>query len=301
MTMESVHIDDSALARDASGLFSVLEHLFPVSFQVKGPGGDALLGRICSAVVADAPDGLPVEWPTLILPATTRNSGDASMVCTSIQFADDPRVPWPYRGRLIAVRAELDASALATVRSPRDRILAANGEGRPIWTLGDHHGARVYRTSLRLPHTPMGDDVGLAAGAERFIQVLPLFHFLREVAGPKGLANPPLRAAFIIDDPNLHWPSYGYATIVPSRRAHAATATTSPLRPSHSTRGGSTGRPRRSSGPTPMDSPCSSTATTTQGRSWHRTTRSTPLGRCCNRRPPASGNSRQSPAWPSPE
>jgi hypothetical protein len=40
--------------------------------------------------------------------------------------------------------------------------------------------------------------------------LLPLLHFLDLVLGAEGWAPPPLRASFVIDDPNLHWPSYGY-------------------------------------------------------------------------------------------
>jgi hypothetical protein len=42
------------------------------------------------------------------------------------------------------------------------------------------------------------------------MQLLPLLHFLREVTATLGWAQPPLRACFMFDDPNLHWPSYGF-------------------------------------------------------------------------------------------
>ena len=44
----------------------------------------------------------------------------------------------------------------------------------------------------------------------RFMQLLPLMHFLRDVTAPHGWQRPPLRAAFMFDDPNLHLPSYGF-------------------------------------------------------------------------------------------
>lgn len=216
-----IDIDDSALAGETSGLLSVLERQFRVKFQVRGQiGGDALRGRICNGVVADAPQGLPPGCPTLVVPSATRRSGDNSLCCTSIRFADDPEVPWPYRGRMIAVRAKLDPGMYPTHALPGGRILASDGEGRPVWVLAERQVTRTHCTSLRLPRTPLGEDVGLAAAEERFIQVLPLFHFLREVVGPQGHSNPLPRAAFIIDDPNLHWPSYGFVDY----RAIAASA-----------------------------------------------------------------------------
>ena len=210
MAAQSIYIDDSVLARDVGGLLAVLEHLFPVRFQGGGASGDALLGRISIGLGEGTSADMPVRVPTLIVPAAIGRSGDASLVYTRIRFADDTEVPWPYRGRSITVRAELDASVRAALASSAHKVLAADAEGRPIWTLAEHHPIRIHRTALCLPHAPLGNDAGLAASEERFIQVLPLFHFLREITGPEGFSNPPLRAAFIIDDPNLHWPTYGY-------------------------------------------------------------------------------------------
>ena len=220
MAAPSIHIDDSALARDTEGLLAVLERLFPVSFQAGGAGGREFLGRISSRFDAGASADLPVVLPTLIVPAATGGSSDAGLALIRIQFSDDPQVPWPYRGRSIGVRAKLDPTVCAALAYPADRILAADAQGRPVWTVADRHPVRVHRTALRLPHAPLGSDVGLAAAEERFVQALPLFHFLRELTGPEGFANPPLRAAYVVDDPNLHWTSYGYADY----RAIAASA-----------------------------------------------------------------------------
>jgi hypothetical protein len=44
----------------------------------------------------------------------------------------------------------------------------------------------------------------------RFLGLLPLLHFLREVSGKLAWSAPPPRALVIFDDPNLHWTSYGY-------------------------------------------------------------------------------------------
>ena len=44
----------------------------------------------------------------------------------------------------------------------------------------------------------------------RFMGLVPLLHFLEEVCGEAAWTRPPLRACFVIDDPNLHWTSYGF-------------------------------------------------------------------------------------------
>ena len=40
--------------------------------------------------------------------------------------------------------------------------------------------------------------------------LLALHVFLRRVCGERAWQPPPLRASFVIDDPNLHWRSYGF-------------------------------------------------------------------------------------------
>ena len=44
----------------------------------------------------------------------------------------------------------------------------------------------------------------------RFMGLVPLLGFVREVSGELAWSEQPLRASFVIDDPNLHWPSYGF-------------------------------------------------------------------------------------------
>jgi len=56
-----------------------------------------------------------------------------------------------------------------------------------------------------------------------FMALLPLLHFIREVAGDSTWQRPPLRACFMFDDPNLHWRSFGhinYRDLVESAKRH---------------------------------------------------------------------------------
>ncbi len=207
MTMQNVHINDGRWPATPVACFRCWSILFPVSFRGESPGGDALLGRICSTVVADAPDGFPVEWPTLVIPATTQNSGDASMVCTSIQFADDPEVPWPYRGRLIAVRAELDAS-VSTV-GPRQDIPRRWGRKTNLDLRRSPRRARVPYIASSAIHRWATTSASPLARSDSF-RYCRCFTSCGKWWDLKG-SRTRLRAAFIIDDPNLHWPSYGYA------------------------------------------------------------------------------------------
>src|SRR5690606_11170974 len=66
---------------------------------------------------------------------------------------------------------------------------------------------------------------------QAFLDLLPLVDWLRAVLKRDEWQQPPLRAAFIFDDPNLRWPEYGFlsfstfATAGRERRFHTAMAT----------------------------------------------------------------------------
>jgi hypothetical protein len=58
-------------------------------------------------------------------------------------------------------------------------------------------------------------------GGERSLALLPLLELLRELTAETAWRSPPLRATFLLDDPNLHWPSYGFLSL-PKLGRHAA-------------------------------------------------------------------------------
>jgi len=58
-------------------------------------------------------------------------------------------------------------------------------------------------------------------GGERSLALLPLIELLRELGAGTAWNPPPPRATFVLDDPNLHWPSYGFLSL-PQLGRHAA-------------------------------------------------------------------------------
>ena len=101
-------------------------------------------------------------------------------------------------------------------------------DGRPAWSVdsdGCHH-------KVALAPEPLEEGVPLLSLLRpgRFLSLLPLIHFLRQVA-PSPWRPPPIRAAFLFDDPNLHWRTYGhidYRVLTEQSRAggfHVAFAT----------------------------------------------------------------------------
>jgi hypothetical protein len=81
---------------------------------------------------------------------------------------------------------------------------------RPVWTSKHTGGAVHFRSALPIPRIDAQGALSDIFCAERFIEALPLVHFLRGICGSLDYRGPGLRANFIVDDPNLHWPSYGF-------------------------------------------------------------------------------------------
>lgn len=177
-------------------LFAALEAAFPVKFQAAGSGNaDAALVFATRAANSD-----PVRGPTL----TLVGGAQTDQPLAAIAFTDSSSVPRPFRGRTLA-----DASpgqALPGAYDNSGSVLARSPSG-PVW-MARGHGQFVAAS--------WPDELGSGAAlrdqltAGRFMGLLPLAHFLRELSLAASWQQPESTACFVFDDPNLHWWSYGY-------------------------------------------------------------------------------------------
>ncbi len=128
-----------------------------------------------------------------------------SQLSSTVAMADDERLERPLRKRKIAERARGGELTLAP-QSARDVL--AHVEERAVWWQSgdDRQHCSLY------PLAELGDGQTLrdhlCPGS--FMGLLPLLHFLQQLLSDQGWKLPAPRAAFVIDDPNLHWPSYGF-------------------------------------------------------------------------------------------
>jgi hypothetical protein len=203
----------------AESLLALLERIFPVRFEwVDGPDAPAADAALVLGLerLPQAPAGIP----RLVLPAGARSQGEDTVVA----IADDEQLALPLRGRAIADSA---SAAKMPLPSAADRVLASVG-CRPVWwQLGastasgagtgstanaeaDENRARQWYSVYPLAELGEHETLREHLKAGRFMALLPLVHFLRQVAGEEGWTLPPPRAAFVVDDPNLHWRSYGF-------------------------------------------------------------------------------------------
>lgn len=100
-------------------------------------------------------------------------------------------------------------------------IVIATGPDGPLW-VSRRIGPGILDHAAQAP-IELGPEDRLKdhLQAGRFLSLLPTVHFLREVLASSGWKPPPRRASFVVDDPNLHWPSYGYLRY-PELAAHVA-------------------------------------------------------------------------------
>jgi hypothetical protein len=126
---------------------------------------------------------------------------------SSIEFAQSERLDKRLRGRALVHQPIPGYSGIRA--QPSDEILARCG-GNPVWVARPRPGSSLDLVSVSLPKLATDDIFFDYFHRSRFFQVLPLLHFLREVTAGMGWDNPPLRACLMLDDPNLHWPSYGF-------------------------------------------------------------------------------------------
>ena len=197
------------VAKDLSrvDLFPILESLMPVKFCSgdeigSASGGEILVGEMAGRAERN---GAP-HVSSLTLPESGRLAEPGKLTRIKVQFADHADVPFPFRGRSLSVKVAATPGVL--VLRERDRVLAETEQG-PVWSVSRANGATHFRSAAALPVIPSSGSLCDVLNGERFLEILPVLHFLRCVSGDYSYESPALRAQFMFDDPNLHWPRYG--------------------------------------------------------------------------------------------
>lgn len=192
-----------------SRLLVALEQAFPVQFEPRDSGMwtglDAVL--LFGAETGEIDHLAAAGISSIHLAA----DGEGSTAGTLVRFGHDSHIDPLLRRRSLY---ETTAPARPAVSpEPGDAVLAATTDGA-VWLRRErgsgtlHVGASAPEELA--PHEPLRER--LRDGT--FLSLLPLVHFLRDVTADIGWNPPSLRASFIIDDPNLHSPSYGYVRFV---------------------------------------------------------------------------------------
>lgn len=210
-------IPPSALVERAR-LFAALEPALEVGFVAcEGVGRPACDGYL----LAGAPLGRDgaVGEPVKVMRFAPDPSPQRPAV-GGVRLHDVPELDSRLRGRRLPERearaAELDVELAL--------VLATDARSQPLWVRKVAGGSQLDEIALAAPRLESGEALRDHLVPGRFLALLALVHYVRELVHEvegSGWEPPPLRATFVIDDPNLHWRSYGpidYARLA----AHAA-------------------------------------------------------------------------------
>jgi hypothetical protein len=210
--MPLVGVYPGAELRRRPRLFAALVEAFPdISFEARGGGGmaglDALVefGGECEARTAAASG---VRALALLEPESEPGAG--AVVNLAAATSLDRRL----QGQ------DLPDRHLDGVTPPERRQGAevlGSVDGAPVWIREGRLDIVAVAAAELGEKEPLRDRLG----RERSLALLPLIELLRELTAETAWKAPPLRAAFLLDDPNLHWPTYGFLSL-PHLSRHAA-------------------------------------------------------------------------------
>ena len=184
-------------------LFEALERVFPVFFEGRSPGA----WRDLDAAVILSSTGDEIERsgvPRLVLLGWI--GSESKRPVTTVAFTAARELDSRLRKRM---HYEEAAGDFPLLDDGEGGTTLAFVDGRPVWRIrpGDSH---VEVAAGAPPELGEGESLRGLMGYRHFFSLLPLVHFLRRITGYQSWTRPPVHAAFLLDDPNLHWPSYGY-------------------------------------------------------------------------------------------
>ena len=143
--------------------------------------------------------------PTLVV--MQRDSAAGAVKGREVRFGSSSALDTFLRGQVM-----VDPSESACCQLPAeagDEILAAKA-GDPIWLRRLTAGGACQVVGIPIPELREGEFLFEHLNGTRFMGLLPMMHFLRQVVkGGDWQAAAP-RACLVFDDPSLYWRSYGF-------------------------------------------------------------------------------------------
>jgi hypothetical protein len=196
-------------------LFEWLSAAFPVRFETKSADDlQSLDGVVYLGKRPRGNDGVSA------LPSLTYFGGqnDESATTGTIVFGQDAAVHRVLRARSVEQRLSCRPEPLELDGS---EVVLATSSGRPFWTMRQTAAGRMDVTAVRVPVVDDKSSFFEYFNGNDFVNLLPLVDLVRRVTGEDQWIQPPLRASFMFDDPNLHSTSYGFINF-PVLAQHAA-------------------------------------------------------------------------------
>lgn len=189
-------------------MFDALGEALSVSFEKRTFGDDQNIdGWVVLA--ADRKFASEIGWATrpcyvVLDEAELISCGTSS----KITFANRSELAAVLRSRDVTADDAVVAKALPQWLSDVEPL--AFKDGSAVWAIQEQGDCRHHYVALIPPELNDGEPLFTHFSGQRIACLLPLVLFVRSLAEDQCWEPPPLQAAFMFDDPNLHWTSYGF-------------------------------------------------------------------------------------------
>jgi hypothetical protein len=189
-------------------LLAALEEAFPVRFEGRQEGElrdlDALL-ELGGQKQGDAAATAGIRALSLL---TAEPAAPGPLVGNAL--GADFRLDSRLRGAVLPdahLAGALDSGA--ALGSPAQSTVLASCRDQPVWIDAGKHQAALFAPAELEADEALRERLRDGRSAA----LLPLVHFLRELTAAVSWRPPAPRASLLFDDPNLHWPSYGFVKL----------------------------------------------------------------------------------------
>ena len=216
--MATLGIQSDAFNADQLNLVTAAAGLFGLLVETRRVGDFAGLAGMIVRGGATAAAMPPDDVPTLeIGPETEPVNAPGGK---EVDFGQNVFLPSCLRGRQL-LTPEANQIAWLARRGAEETLVAV--AGKTIWALAQAVKTPRLRVATPLPGLKPDERLCQLLNGESFLRALPVYLFARAVAPGPRWEPPPLRACLVVDDPNLHWISYGrinYPLLAAFARAH---------------------------------------------------------------------------------
>lgn len=188
-------------------LFALMGELYPADFEAWQPGGPtAFDGAILWEGCAEEKEIL--STPNLDCLVVARSQAATIPVQKrTVKFAATASLDNAFRGQTMIEECIEAIPALRPL--DRDEIVCRIDE-LPYWLVRKTDSATVSIVALEPEEILEGQTVYNHFNRRCWLRLLPFFHFLKRLTRDEAWEALPVRACLMFDDPNLHWPTYGF-------------------------------------------------------------------------------------------
>ncbi|CAD7766611.1 MAG: hypothetical protein DNFNHJIP_00009 [Candidatus Argoarchaeum ethanivorans] len=206
--MKTIGIHTTFLSEGHRRLFDALGELFNVYFEKRlfGDGKEVDCWLFINAGQVDL-DRIAQSNRTCFTVISENElvaCGESPVISFSKHLSIDSKI----RGRQIKTNEAIRVKSLP--QWIQNGTMIASKEDAPIWMVLKKYGYNHHYVSTPIPELNDEGHLFQYFQGKQFLQLLPLLLFLRALTEDQRWEPPPLQACFMIDDPNLHWPTYGY-------------------------------------------------------------------------------------------